>query len=197
MLVTIGNCLDLLDIIVLTESNINYSLLSFYNIKGYNLNSYVRTGRSGGGVLVYTRAELCACVCDLATPANCARAAEYVSITLDYNNEQIHLLSIYRPPKINKQDKIKQFLIELRSILETLPPNKKVIICGDININLLNSSDQYVNSYENLLSEYGFTKCINDVTRKEILLGKIVQSCLDHIYIRANNISINIRRQRC
>ncbi|KAF9811809.1 hypothetical protein SFRURICE_021166 [Spodoptera frugiperda] len=71
----------------------------------YNLNSYVRTGRSGGGVLVYTRAELCACVCDLATPANCARAAE--------------------PPKINKQDKIKQFLIELRSILETLPPNKK------------------------------------------------------------------------
>lgn len=191
MLVTIGNCLDLLDIIVLTESNINYSLLSFYNIKGYNLNSYVRTGRSGGGVLVYTRAELCACVCDLATPANCARAAEYVSITLDYNNEQIHLLSIYRPPKINKQDKIKQFLIELRSILETLPPNKKVIICGDININLLNSSDQYVNSYENLLSEYGFTKCINDVTRKEILLGKIVQSCLDHIYIRANNISIN------
>lgn len=42
------------------------------------------------------------------------------------------------------------------------------------------------------MSEYGFTKCINDITRQEILLGKIVQSCIDHIYIRANNVlSIN------
>ncbi|KAL4717483.1 hypothetical protein ACJJTC_000632 [Scirpophaga incertulas] len=32
--------------------------------------------------------------------------------------------------------------------------------------------------------EYGFTKCINDITRKEILNGKSVESCIDHIYLR-------------
>lgn len=172
-----------LDVLVLTEANINYSLLSFYSLDGYDTNYYTRKGRSGGGVVVFTREGLMA---RSAGSELSMDSAECVSITLRHHNEQIQVLSIYRPPRINKKDKISQFLIELQQLLHNLPLDKKTIICGDINVNLLKTQDKNVIAYENLLEEYGFVKCINDITRKEIVAEKLVESCIDHIYIRDN-----------
>lgn len=52
LLVTLENNFKNLDVLVITEPNINFSLLSFYKTDGFNINSFVRVGRSGGGVLV-------------------------------------------------------------------------------------------------------------------------------------------------
>ncbi|CAH2093709.1 unnamed protein product [Euphydryas editha] len=100
-------------------------------------------------------------------------------------------MSVYRPPKFFKQDKIKDFLFELRNLLDNIPRRSKVIFCGDININILNKYDNNVILYENTLAEFGFTKCICDVTRREILKNNLVESCIDHIYIRAPLASID------
>lgn len=83
-------------------------------------------------------------------------------------------------------ERIQLFFIELRSLLCSLPTNSKVILCGDININLLDTMDNNVIKYENLLAEFGFIKCIHDITRREILNSKVVTSCLDHIFVRAS-----------
>lgn len=49
----------------------------------------------------------------------------------------------------------------------------------------MNYQDNSVIAYENIMAEYGFTRCICDVTRREIVMNKLVESCLDHIYVRA------------
>lgn len=90
-LVTLGDDLSQLDIIVITEANINFSVLSFYNIPGFQVNVYTREGRSGGGVLVYSRTELAARASETAAAASAGalamRSAECVSITLNINGE--------------------------------------------------------------------------------------------------------------
>ncbi|CAH2088032.1 unnamed protein product [Euphydryas editha] len=186
LLVTLHDSLKDIHIIVITEPNINSPMLNLYQIKGFHVNSFTRTNRTGGGVLVYTRDTWLARVSE--TPHTTGmRAAECVSIVLDKGtifDEPIYLLSLYRPPRINKKNKVTQFLYELRNILESLPKKIKIVLCGDININLLDKSP-HVTEYENLLAEFGLIKCIDKTTRQEILNGKIVRSCLDHIYIRA------------
>lgn len=189
LLVALHDGLKQLDVLVITEPNINYALLPLFQINGFNANIYSRLGRSGGGVLVYTRQALDAFVCNL-TSTTVMTSAECVSVTLNYYNEQIYVISVYRPPKIGNQNKTIQFIDELRTLFKKIPQNSKVIFCGDININLLCRDDKHVILYENLMYEYGFIKCINDVTRREILMGQIVQSCLDHIYVRAINSNI-------
>ncbi|XP_047025545.1 uncharacterized protein LOC124642082 [Helicoverpa zea] len=165
-------------------------MINFYKIKGFNIHSVTRTGRTGGGVLVYSRETLKARLNDTECIQN-MKSAECVSIALDSESDPIYLLCIYRPPKINKQDKTRQFLEELRKVLENLPIKNNLIICGDININLLKSQDCRVMEYETLLAEFGLIKCINKITRKEIMKGNVVESCLDHIYIRAPSAQIN------
>ncbi|KAI5639436.1 endonuclease-reverse transcriptase domain-containing protein [Phthorimaea operculella] len=119
------------------------------------------------------------------------QVSECVSITLNHLSEPIHIISVYRPPRINKKDKCKQFFEEFKKLLDSLPQNSKVIFCGDLNINLLLQNNKDVITYENLLAEYGFTKCINKITRSEILADTLVESCLDHIYVRAPLAGIN------
>ena len=35
-----------------------------------------------------------------------------------------------------------------------------------------------------MLSLYGYAQLVNEVTRQEIRLGELIQSCLDHVYFR-------------
>ncbi|XP_049886501.1 uncharacterized protein LOC126380976 [Pectinophora gossypiella] len=165
-------------------------MLNLYKIEGFECNSVTRAGRRGGGELVYSRTQLAAQPCVAPLSAD-MRSAEYVMVKFDHGTEPTYIISIYRPPRINKKDKVTEFLHEFRLLLENLPSNNKIIFCGDININLLNSLDTSVIIYENLLAEFGFTKCIHNITRREILKGNLVESCLDHIYIRAPNATIN------
>lgn len=102
-------------------------------------------------------------------------------ITLHCSGEPIHVVALYRPPRINKQEKIILFFEELRNLLNSLPQNSKVILCGDMNVIIC----------ENLLAEFGFTKCIDKVTRSDFLVDALVESCIDHIYIRAPTLKIN------
>ncbi|KAI5647031.1 endonuclease-reverse transcriptase domain-containing protein [Phthorimaea operculella] len=190
LLVVLHNYLNKLDVIVITEPNISFPLLDLFKLKGFNTHSISRSGRRGGGVLVYTREGLNSQIQEAASTA-VMQVSECVSITLNHLSEPIHIISVYRPPRINKKDKCKQFFEEFKKLLDSLPQNSKVIFCGDLNINLLLQNNKDVITYENLLAEYGFTKCINKITRSEILADTLVESCLDHIYVRAPLAGIN------
>lgn len=88
-LVTINDSLKLLDVLVITEPNISYSFLPLYKITGFNINVYMRKGRTGGGVIVYSRNNLPAAPCDSLALSSVMRSAECVSIELKCNNVKI------------------------------------------------------------------------------------------------------------
>ena len=77
------------------------------------------------------------------------------------------------------------FVNEIENFL-TFNSNNNIIICGDINLNLLDSSDKNVQNYEGVLAGNGFYKCINGVTREEMILDKVSETCIDHIFLRGH-----------
>ena len=70
---------------------------------------------------------------------------------------------IYRHP--SKQDT--DFNETLKITLQKLKKeNKKIIICGDFNLNLLlYSQDEYISTFLNIMLEHNFQPCITEPTR--------------------------------
>ncbi|VVD02747.1 unnamed protein product [Leptidea sinapis] len=64
--------------------NTKKQLYGVYNIPGFDVNVYTRCGRRGGGVLVYSRAGLCARLSQKPLLVSGERAAEFVSIVCDW-----------------------------------------------------------------------------------------------------------------
>lgn len=64
-----------------------------------------------------------------------------------------------------------------------------VFLAGDFNINILCPTNATVSDYLSVLASCGFVSTIVASTREEILNGRIVTSCLDHIAIREPNHS--------
>lgn len=130
LIVTCKGFFAILDVIVITEPNIPHSMLSMYSISGYDLNSYTRPNRKGGGVLIYTHTDLAARVIE---PPLTMLTAECVIVSINKNNIEIIIVGIYRPPKINQENKVVQFLDELNLLLKKIN-NDKIIICGDCRV---------------------------------------------------------------
>ena len=64
--------------------------------------------------------------------------------------------------------------------------NRKVILIGDTNIDLLEANDDNtVLNYKSLLASFGFAQCITGPTREEFIMGSLTSSCIDHIFCAA------------
>jgi len=74
------------------------------------------------------------------------------------------------------------FKTQLSQLVDTIK-TKKVIIIGDISINIAqNSNDESKVEYLNLMAQLGFISCINDYTR--ILNNS--RTTIDHIFVKTN-----------
>lgn len=64
-----------------------------------------------------------------------ANSFEYLDLTISHNNENIRLVTIYRPPPSNiNRSTVNMFLEEFSSLLEVLTLSKcPLLICGDFN----------------------------------------------------------------
>jgi len=63
-----------------------------------------------------------------------------------------------------------------------------VILCGDMNINILDNSGD-ISDYLNILASFNFFSCINNFTR----VTDVLNSCIDHIFINyISNLSLYI-----
>jgi len=103
-----------------------------------------------------------------------------IEINFKYNLHNYKIIGIYRSPSLV----INNFLMGIDSYLSNISVNDKVIICGDMNINILeNSSD--VSNYLNILASFNFISCIDSYTR----VTDSTMSCIDHIFIRNIDIS--------
>ena len=185
----------------LQELNHNFSVISIteswlkeYNENTYNLNNYthirkIRYNRMGGGVSLFIhnsikfeqRLEL---IVDL-EGVDCLT----IEIPKDELNspKNIILLSLYKPPDINKA----LFTEKLTDLLEVLHrQNKFVFILGDFNIDVAENmltTDRYVSDFHNSLLAYFHRALINKPTRVSDRKSTII----DNIYTNISSVAIS------
>lgn len=164
-----------IDILILTEISLKEEQMDLFKIKNFKVYSYHRNNKKGGGIAVYIKDNIQA-----SEVRNIQfKASENIEIKLEKVN--MILNAVYRPPKMN----VKEFINELKNWIKHKDiKDKELLIIGDININTLEETANK-REYIDLLSSFGILNLIQITTREEILNGKIVRSCLDHINIRS------------
>ena len=99
----------------------------------------------------------------------------------DNNDLEHYIVGVYRP----RHDDDEIFINILHNILSNeIFNNKTIILAGDMNIDLLNHNDSFVNLYSCMLNSLNFVQAINKATRfPNGNNPNYNPSCLDHIYI--------------
>lgn len=176
-LVLIHGCQKKIGLIILTEINIKQEEVSIYTIDGYDMHWNTRETSKGGGILIYTKKEI-----NFSSINITGNSGEYIHGQIGMENQRdIHIITAYRPPKTNKLC----FINEIHQLLKTIPTNCDAIVIGDTNIDLIGNTNRAMEHYKNTLYQHGLQCTITDVTREEIVKGRVVRSCIDHLWVRS------------
>ena len=160
------------DILSITESWFSENYTSELN--GYVGFHTTRKGRAGGGTSIYVKSDISAT--DIKEFCFCTSIIESCAVKLSFQNYELIILSIYRPPShdINGfSNKLGEILTELRC--------KKVIILGDLNINLLLDNNPHIDNFISMLNSFHFMPHVTKPTHFPTAEG-INPSLLDHIW---------------
>jgi hypothetical protein len=128
------------------------------------------------GVTIFIRNNVI--ITDLNT--NIITDCNSIEINFKFNELNYKIIGIYRSPSLA----INNFLMGIDAYLSNISNTYKVIICGDMNINILEKSSN-VSNYLNILATYNFISCIDSYTR----VIDTLTFCIVHIFIRNINIS--------
>ena len=140
-------------VIVLNETWLKAGEERFYGLTGYDAYHQPRTSRDsrGGGIAIYTATEL-----------KCGQSfgestdeIQFLGISLPTLNMKV--ITFYRPPPLAN---INSFYSLLDSYLES---HKNSIILGDSNVNLLDTSNLYVQQYQSVIQMNSYS-CLNEVS---------------------------------
>jgi len=165
-----------IDVILLTEININCNEAELYNINGFSSYCINRTiTKRGGGIMAFVKDNLQASVTNKKLGTN-----DMMQLTINHDKQRFTILCVYRQPNTS----VPMFSNELKTELMNSRDDHNVILLGDINIDLLSKNNGYADQYETLMAYQGFEKKINTVTREEIRNSMITGTCIDHIYCK-------------
>lgn len=170
-----------IDLLCITEHNMLNEDQFHLSIPNYELAAFsTRNTRHGGSCILINRMHKYKTI-DL-SEFYVPNVLECCAIELIIHN--LIVICIYRPPKA-KNDCLELFFTNLNGILRTcsLGELKKVVICGDFNIDTLTLSKPS-NSFQTLLLNYNLKIGIHQPTR--LASGK----CID-------NIIHNVRGSKC
>jgi hypothetical protein len=161
-----------IDVIILTECWLTDSSI-IDQLPGYQTFHSTNSFNKSSGVVAYVKETLSAtCTEPPFDDANC--------LAINIQDHTV-VLGIYRSPSFSN---ISRFLYSLDTILSETR-TERVIVAGDINIDIGNNCNANSNSdYIHLMSAHGFLPAITKSTRKD--------ACLDHIFIKANVVSVGI-----
>lgn len=148
-----------------------------YNIPNYTSYANTRKDKRGGGICVFIRNDY-----QFSPTSITGVASEILTGLLESPTGNIlYIVALYRPPKTNKN----KFIQDLDGLLSNIPNDQDIVVAGDVNINILNGySCATVNRYREIMYRHGLQCAYDDVTREEIVDGKITLSCVDHIWAR-------------
>ena len=171
------------DVIILTEVGdnaqhfLNENFLPDYNVELVDLPLNNKYG--GTAILVKKGSGRCTPRDDLKIKLDCGCtpcAIENSWIEINTGQNKYLLGGIYR----HCNGDISHFVDALQNSLSKIDPNTTAIICGDININILNLDHSGTSDYYTTLSSHNFIPHILTPTR----ITDHGATCLDHIFVR-------------
>ena len=175
------------DILVISESWLDNTIHdNEISIDGYHSTRHDRD-RRGGGTIIYTRDHLSTKI----TLIRNAMTTSYDSIWLEVCHSSLPstllIGCIYRPPSCPAQSTTMMF----SEIEEALSLKHRVIICGDLNINLLNKSHPSCIQLTNFLESHNLHQPITAPTRITSTSSTLIDVFLvsDHHLIKSSGVS--------
>lgn len=135
---------------------------TFYNGADYNRND---------GVMILVRSSLTVVNMFHTKLPTCQATVSRICLII--GGITFGITAVYRPPPIA----IRDFVEDLHSFLGANISHQIEIFTGDVNINILNRCDNYVNEYLCAMAQLGYVPYINSPTRLES------GSCLDHMFV--------------
>ena len=163
-------------ILILTETWLTKDNVEFCSIEGYNPHHTIRSVGRSGGVSVFTADHLNTKYVSELSISN--ETIESCTISIKSENYELFILAIYRP----HSGTIDNFNDTLLSILNSpILVNKKVILTGDLNINLISTTENVQNYITNLQSLH-YTSLITKPTRFTTTDNSFNPSIIDHIW---------------
>ena len=132
-----------------------------YNIPNYTSIHTIRNNKRGGGVAIYINNKLNINILHNLT-FTIDNLIDICTIELIYNNNNIILSSIYRPPDSN----IDSFTNIISNYLQSISHNKTVYLCGDFNIDIFKHNiNKHIKDFIDNIYQYGYHPLINKCTR--------------------------------
>ena len=168
--------------IVITEVWLDDASVAGFHIDGYKSKHCLRNNH-GGGLLVFYRDFLQVEVVDGYSGIFDCHESLLLNCFLK-NYGRLYLWAFYRPPQMS----ISSFCDYLELNLSRLV-NKRVIMTGDLNINLLNILSPAASRFTNIMASFNFKHCINGATYFSPT-SRTPTSLLDHFW---HNMNINYK----
>jgi len=156
-------------IIVLSETW--FSVDTVTDLSGYEGHHVMRSLRRGGGVSVFIRSDITWKPCD--GLCYIGDYMEICTVRVSLPRSNLSILGIYRPPDRDAR----LFAEEIGEILSRFRLGDRVLIVGDINIDLLNPNG-VENDFIDICNSNSFLPLINDVTH----VTRFSSSCIDHMW---------------
>jgi len=167
------------DVLIFTENWLDNDTKHNYNIKDCASYHCVRTGRAGGGLSVFVGVKYVSNIIE--ELSFCNTTIEVLTVGVTYGNDTIFVVAIYRP----HSDTIPNFTDSLLHILNNKKLlHKRVIVVGDLNINLLLSDNNSISNFINEFQSFSYLPVITKPTRfASDNNSNISPSLLDHIWL--------------
>ena len=159
---SIEHCINSLpikfDIIAISENWLDSRTVDLYNLNGYEVTHILRNNKIGGGCSIYVHKSI---EFKIVKSFCFSFEDEFECCTVKLcveSNMSIYVCCMYRAPGT----KVDSFNCKLTEILQTLTKKKSVYICGDININVLNSERHiHSQSFIDVMYNFAFYALIN------------------------------------
>lgn len=180
--------ISMIDIIILTETKFNSSNPFSFSITGFSEYFSSKQFNQNSGIAIFTSSSMNVEINELDNLelTNC------IQLNITTNNQTLTLLAIYRSPNTNPN----KFIQDLDNYLTHNRKNKMILI-GDININILNDNIQDIgHDYLDIVHSHNFIPHITDPTRVQTNKRHRTQqyyttvSCIDHIMYKDTSRSI-------
>ena len=165
------------DVIILNETWLQSGSEHLSNLENYKVFHTIRDSNLSGGVSLYFKPFICAQKLDLLSV--CTNSIESIVVKFKNADEIFYMVGIYRP----HTGTINNFITSLTELLNQIPDlnRNKVLITGDLNINLLSNSPQ-VEEFCDFLRSYFFVPLVTKPTRFSPIDG-VLPSLLDHVWV--------------
>ena len=162
-------------VISLSETWLKNENKILFNIHGYKNFHTIRQNRISGGVSVMVREDL---VCEhILTLSVANEFMESCVVKIELGGDEMFIFSVYRS---HHQD-IPSFTDNLLILLnDPILLNRKIILTGDFNVNLLDTTNSHVNYFVHSMQSLNFLSTILHPTR---LSDSQISSLLDHLWV--------------